>query len=299
MPQSRSLYYLRLHLTVFIFGFTGVLGQLISAPAVTLVWHRMWIAALMVFVFLFFTNRSDLNFRGAWKIILAGAIIAAHWVTFFHSIKISTVSVTLATVSTGAFFGSIIEPIIYRRRFNPKELLLGVMVIVGLYLIFRFEGDYIAGILVALVSAFLAAVFQVVNGKLVKTYSAHRITLLEMLGGWLSISIYLLFTGGLDTSLFSMQGYDWLWLVILGSVCTAFAFIESVAVMKEISPFTVLLSINLEPVYGILLALLIFGEAEKMDPWFYVGAAIILSSLFLDVYLRRRKRRESGIRQNL
>jgi drug/metabolite transporter (DMT)-like permease len=259
----------------------------------------MWIAAIMVFAFLLFTNRSDLNFRGAWKIILAGAIIAAHWVTFFHSIKISTVSVTLATVSTGAFFGSIIEPIIYRRRFNSKELLLGVMVIIGLYLIFRFEGDYIAGILVALLSAFLAAVFQVVNGKLVKAYSAHRITLLEMLGGWLSISIYLLFSGGLDASIFNLQGYDWLWLAILGSVCTAFAFIESVAVMKEISPFTVLLSINLEPVYGILLALFIFGDAEKMDPWFYVGAAIILSSLFLDVYLRRRKRRESGIRQNL
>lgn len=284
---------------MFIFGFTGILGQLISAPAVTLVWHRMWIAALVVFAFLFFTNKSDLNLRGAWKIILAGAIIAAHWVTFFHSIKISTVSVTLATVSTGAFFGSILEPIIYRRRFNPRELLLGVMVIIGLYLIFRFEGDYLAGILVALLSAFLAAIFQVVNGKLVRTYSAHRITMLEMLGGWLSISIFLLFSGGLNTSLFALQSLDWLWLLLLGTVCTAFAFIESVAVMKEISPFTVLLSINLEPVYGILLALLIFGDDEKMNPWFYLGAGIILSSLFLDVYLRRRKRRASGITQNL
>lgn len=284
---------------MLIFGFTGILGHLISASAVTLVWHRMWIAALVVFAFLFFTNKSDLNFRGAWKIILAGAIIAAHWVTFFHSIKISTVSVTLATISTGAFFGSIIEPVIYRRRLNPKELLLGIMVIVGLYLIFRFEGDYLAGILVALLSAFLAALFQVVNGKLVKTYSAHRITLLEMFGGWLCISLYLFFTNSLNTSLFSLQSFDWLWLLLLGTVCTAFAFIQSVAVMKEISPFTVLLSINLEPLYGILLALLIFGDDEKMSPWFYVGAGIILSSLFLDVYIRRMKRRSLTVTQNL
>ena len=259
----------------------------------------MWIAALAVFVFLIFTSRSDLNFRGAWKILLAGAVIAAHWVTFFHSIKISTVSVTLATVSTGAFFGSLIEPLIYKRRLNPRELLLGILVILGLYLIFRFEGDYVAGILFALLSAFLAAVFQVINGKLVEKYSAHRITLLEMLGGFLSISIYLLMTGNLGLSLLDLNGLDWLWLIILGTVCTAFAFIESVAVMKEISPFTVLLSINLEPVYGILLALLIFGDDEKMDPWFYLGASIILGSLFLDVFLRRHKRRKSGISQNL
>lgn len=259
----------------------------------------MWIAALLVFIYLLFTARYDLNLRNAWKIILAGAIIAAHWISFFHSIKISTVSVTLATVSTAAFFGSILEPLFYRRRLNISELLLGLMVIMGLYLIFTFEGNYTAGILVALLSAFLAASFQVLNGKLVKNHSAHRITLLEMIGGWLCISLYLLITGGLDSSLFQLTGLDWLWLAILGSVCTAYAFIESVAVMKQISPFTFLLSINLEPIYGILLALIIFGEDEKMDPWFYLGAAIILSSLFIDVYIKRSKRKRSAILQNL
>lgn len=251
----------------------------------------MWIAALLVFAFLWFTGRSDLNFRNAGKIVLAGVLIAAHWISFFHSIKISAVSVTLATVSTGAFFGSILEPIFYGRRFNIKELLLGLMVILGLYLIFRFEGDYTAGILVALLSAFLSATFQVVNGKLVKTHSPYRITFLEMFGGWLAISVYLLLSGQMSMDLLALQGLDWLWLVILGSVCTAYAFIESVAVMRKISPFTFLLSINLEPVYGILLALLIFGDDERMNPWFYLGAAIILSSLFLDVYFRRRLRK--------
>lgn len=259
----------------------------------------MWIAALLVFLYLLFKSKAELNFRGGWKIVLAGAIIAAHWITFFHSIKISTVSVTLATISTAAFFGSILEPIFFGRRFNLRELLLGVMVILGLYLIFRFEGDYSAGILVALLSAFLAATFQVLNGKLVKNHSAHRITLLEMIGGWISISIYLLIIGEMDSSLFELTSMDWLWLVILGSICTAYAFIESVAVMQHISPFTFLLSINMEPVYGILLALIIFGEDEKMNPWFYLGAAIILSSIFLDVYFRRSKRKKIVKPQNL
>lgn len=259
----------------------------------------MWLAAVVVFLFLLFRNPADLNLRKAWKIMLAGVIIAAHWITFFHSIKISTVSVTLATVSTGAFFGSILEPIIYRRRFNPKELLLGILVVFGLYLIFRFEGQYISGIIFALISALLAALFQVVNGKLVRTYSAHRITLLEMIGGWIAISLFLAASGNLNTDLFQLQGLDWLWLGILGTICTAYAFIESVAVMKHISPFSFLLSINLEPVYGILLALVIFGEDEHMDPWFYLGAAIILGSLFLDVYLTRRKRKATAIAQNL
>ena len=259
----------------------------------------MWIAALIVFLFLLFTKRADLNVKSAGKILLAGVIIAAHWVTFFHSIKISTVSVTLTTISTGAFFGSIIEPIVYKRRFRFQELLLGVMVIIGLYLIFRFEGRYTAGIIVALISAFLAASFQVINGKLIEKHSAYRITLLEMLGGWFCISIYMLFSGELSDNLFVMPRMDWLWLVLLGSVCTAYAFIESVAVMKHISPFTFLLSINLEPIYGIILALILFGDDEKMNPWFYLGAAIILSSLFLDVYLKRMWRKKNGIHQNL
>ncbi len=259
----------------------------------------MWIAALIVFLFLLFKDGIKFNIRNTWKIILAGTIIAGHWITFFHSIKISTVSVTLATVSTGAFFGSIIEPIVFKRSFSIKELMLGLMVISGLYLIFRFEGDYTAGIILALVSAFLAACFQVVNGKLIKNHSAHQITLLEMLGGWASISIYLAASGGLNQSLFTLSSIDWLWLFVLGSICTAYAFIESVAVMKQISPFTFLLSINLEPIYGIVLALIIFGEDEHMDPWFYLGAAIILASLFLDVLLRRSKRKKLVNHQNL
>lgn len=284
---------------MFIFGFTAILGQLISLEAIALVWHRMWIAALFVFIFLVVTRRTDFDLKNGWRIILAGVLIAAHWITFFHSIKISTVSVALACVSTGAFFGSILEPLVHRRKFDFREMLLGILVITGLYLIFRFEGDYTAGIVVALISAFLSACFQVVNGKMVKSNSPFRITFLEMIGGWLAISVYLLFSGGFDRTLIQVSGMDWLYLTILGSICTAFAFIESVAVMREISPFTFLLSINLEPVYGIVLALIIFGDEEKMNPWFYLGTVIILSTVFADSIIKRQKRRRlSRVSQN-
>lgn len=300
MLQSKTSAYLRLHITVLIFGFTAILGQLISIEALPLVWHRMWIAAVLIFIFLLATGRTDFKLAAnGWKIVLAGVLIAAHWVTFFHSIKISNVSVTLACVSTGAFFGSLIEPVVYRRKIDPSEIFLGLLVVGGLYLIFRFEGEYLAGILTALLSAFLAACFQVINGRLVKGNSPFRITFLEMFGGFIGITIYLLLSGKLNASAWTMPAMDWLYLLLLGSACTAYAFIESVAVMRELSPFTVLLSINLEPVYGIILALIIFGSEERMDPYFYVGAGIILSTVFADVLLKRlRRRKQNRLSQN-
>lgn len=296
MHQSKTTAYLKLHLVVFFWGFTAILGALIGIDAIPLVWHRMWMAALFIFIYLLATKRTDFSIdRQSWKIILAGALIALHWITFFHSIKISNVSVTLASVSTGAFFGSIIEPIVYRRKVDWTEIVLGLLVVAGLYLIFRFEGDYTYGIITALISAFLAACFSVLNGKLLaKGHTPFRITFLEMVGGWLAISvfsIYGLYSGDLQIEEFIPAAADWGYLLILGSICTAYAFIQSVAVMKQLSPYTVLLTTNLEPVYGIALALLFFGESEKMNVYFYVGALIILSTVVLDAYLKKRKKK--------
>ncbi len=296
MHQSKNSDYVKLHFVVFLWGFTAILGNLISIDAIPLVWHRMWMASVFIFLFLIATKRTDFKIdKKAWRIILAGVIIAAHWITFFHAIKISTVSVALACVSTGAFFGSLIEPIVYKRKVDKTEMLLGGFVIIGLYLIFRFEGDYTAGIITALISAFLSASFSVLNSKLVKTNSPFRITFLEMLGGWLAIglfSLYAIYSGSLQVSAFSLSGTDWLYLIILASICTAYAFIQSVAVMRTLSSFTVLLSINLEPIYGILLALLFFGDSEMMNPYFYVGAAIILSTVFTDVMIKRYRKKK-------
>lgn len=265
--------------------------------AIQLVWHRMWMAAACILLYLAFTRklRFEIN-RNTGTIILAGVLIAAHWVTFFHAIKISTVPVALSCVATGAFFGSLIEPLMYKRKIRGTEMVMGLMVVVGLYLIFRFEGEYTAGIITALISAFLSACFSVVNSKLVQNHTPNRITFLEMLGGWLAISFYLLVTDPGSITEWSLKPMDWFYLLILASVCTAYAFIENVALMRHISAYSFLLAINLEPVYGILLALIFFEEGRHLDPYFFAGTAIILSTLFINVCLRKRTSKNKVIR---
>ena len=287
---------MRLHWIVFIYGFTGILGQLIHVDALELVWHRMWMASVVIFLYLLIKKRTDFHLnRSSWNILLAGIIIAAHWVTFFHAIKISNVSVALSCISTGAFFGSLLEPLFNKRKPDLREILLGLIVILGLYLIFKFEGDYWAGIITALISAFLSACFTIINSRLVKRSTPYRITFLEMLGGWIALSLFMFFYGSLSSEVFNLIPMDWLYLAILGSICTAYAFIENVALMRQISPFSFLLAINLEPVYGILLALLIFGQKEQMNLYFYIGAALILSTVFFDIYIKRKLRKKNRL----
>lgn len=295
----KNNHFLRLHLVVFIFGFTAIIGNSISLQAIALVFHRMWIAAAAIFVFLLITKRTDFKLnKNAWRILLAGVIIAAHWITFFHSIKISNVSVTLACVSTGAFFGSLIEPIAFKRKIRKSEIVLGLLVILGLYLIFQFQGQFFWGIVTALCSAFLSALFAVINGVLVRGNTPYRITFIEMLGGFISIGIFLAFTGKMNAALFTLGASDWMWLLILGIVCTAYAFLETVNLMRNISPFTFLLAINMEPVYGILLAFWFFNDYEQLNVYFFIGAGIILSTVFIDGFITRRRKKRNTIKSD-
>ena len=249
----------------------------------------MWIAALSIFIFLIYKKRTDFNLKqNSWKILLAGGIIAAHWVTLFQAIKISNISVALSCLSTGAFFGSILDPIINKRALNWREMVLGIIVIIGLSLIFGFNSQYREGIIMALISAFLSTCFTIVNANMVKTSTPYRITFLEMLGGWLLLSLFLAICGQLSISLISLNINDWLWVAVLGVLCTAYAFIENVNLMKQISPFTFLLAINLEPVYGIILALFIFGQQEVMGLSFYVGTLLVLSTVFIEAFLKKK-----------
>lgn len=218
-----------------------------------------------------------------------------HWLTFFGSIKVSNVSITLALLSTGAFFTSILEPIFYKRKFVLYEVLFGLLVIVGLYIIFQVETEYTLGIILGLISAFLSAVFTLINGKLIKSTAPSVISFYELLTGVAAISIYLIFmtfssdgTKGFNSAFFIISSEDWLYLLILGSVCTAYAFIAAVAVMKHLSPYTIMLTVNLEPIYGIFLAFLIFGSKEQMNPQFYYGAMLILSTVILNGYLKTK-----------
>jgi drug/metabolite transporter (DMT)-like permease len=297
----------RLHLVVFVWGFTAILGRLISLDAVSLVWHRMLIASAVFMAYLLITKKiQTLPWQKTLPILSAGLVIALHWITFFLAIKIANVSITLAAMSTAALFASVLEPVFFKRKIDKLEIGLGLIVVGGLYLIFRAETDHIAGILVALLSAFLSALFSVINGKLVKRYKPVTITTYELIGGVLGISVFLLVLGKFSSGeLFSLthctedgvwgilgKHCDLILLLILGSVCTAWAFIESVSVMKYLSPYTVVLSINMEPVYGIILAFLFFGESERMDPLFYVGTVVILSAIFTESAVKKRRRKK-------
>lgn len=283
---------LRLHFIVFLWGFTGVLGELISLQAIELVFYRMGFAILALWLWALWRKKEiRVGPKALGQYFLAGAVIAVHWITFFHAIKISNVSVTLACMSTAALFVSFLEPLLHRRKLRLTETLLALLGVLGLFLIFRFEGDYRAGIYTAVFSAFLAAVFSTVNGLLVKQDSASKISIYELTAGWMVLVGILVFQGKLNEGLPSLVGWDLIWLIILGTICTAYAFIVSVDVMRELSPFTVTLTINLEPVYGILLALLIFGTDEAMSPYFYAGTLIILISVVLNGIVRRRTRK--------
>lgn len=296
MQNDKLRSYLHFHLIVFIWGFTAVLGALISLDAVPLVWYRMLLASIFILVWIKWKKRNLLvNRRQLVILIMAGLVIAAHWLTFFGAIKVSNVSITLALLSTGAFFTSILEPIFYKRKFVGYEIIFGLLVIVGLYIIFQVETEYFFGILLALISAFLGAVFTLINGKLIKSISPSVISFYELSTGVAGISLYLLFmsfggdgNSGFNSEFFVISAEDWMYLLILASICTAYAFIASVAVMKHLSPYTIMLTINLEPVYGILLAFFIFGNQEQMHLQFYYGAALILATVILNGYLKTK-----------
>lgn len=298
MLNDKLKNYLHLHFIVFIWGFTAVLGALISIDAIPLVWYRMGLAVFFVGIYLAW-KRFDLRVprRVMWTMILAGGAIALHWITFFMAIKVSNVSVTLATVSTGAFFTAILEPLWYRRKFIWYEMLFGVVVILGLAVIFRVETRYVNGILLALLSALLASVFSLINGKLAQQYRPSVVSLYELGSGVLFITVYLLFRGGFTPEFFKLSTNDWLLLLLLASVCTAYAFIVSVKVMKFISPYTVMLTINLEPVYGIILAFLILGADEKMSGGFYFGALLILGTVIANGVLKNSRKRKGAIQR--
>lgn len=298
MPNDKLKSYLHFHVIVFIWGFTAVLGALITLNAVPLVWYRMLMASFFIWLWILFKKKQlRIGAKRVWIMLIAGVIIALHWLTFFGAIKVSNVSITLALLSTGAFFTSIMEPIFYKRKVIWYEILFGIIVIVGLYIIFKVETEYVLGIVLGLISAFLSAVFSLINGKLAKREDASVISFYELLTGAGAISLYLLFLNffgneeeGFTAAFFTVTTEDWLYLFILASICTAYAFIASVAVMRHLSPYTVMLTINLEPVYGILLAFWILGSDEKMSPGFYYGALIILTTVILNGILKTRRK---------
>jgi len=286
-----------LHFTVVVWGFTGILGNLISISAIHLVWYRVLIAFLSLAIFFRFTGRSfAVNRRDFIRFFCTGGVVGLHWVLFFESIKMSTVSVTLVCLSSVTLFTALIEPFIHKRRISKMEVLAGLLIIIGIYLIFRFESEYIKGITLGLLAALSAALFNIINSRLIKKGEAMTISMYEMLGASVWISVFLVITGGIDRFM-AVNGADLLYLLLLGVVCTSGAYVAAVSVMKEISAFRVALASNMEPIYGILLAWLFFGRSEVMSTGFYIGTVIILASVFLYPVVRIRiENRRSKIR---
>ncbi len=292
MQNAKLKNYFHLHFLVFIAGFTAILGELISIQAVPLVWFRMLIAAILMFFYIRLMRiKINIPTRYIIRFSVAGIIIALHWITFFGSIKVANVSIALSMFSTGAFFASFIEPIIFRRRIIWYEIIFGLLVIIGVFIITKSEMKYLTGIILGIISAFLSSLFAVINGKFLEKNSATVISFYEFLGGVLFITLFIpIFGDGFSMEFFKLSGSDYGYLFILASICTAYAFIASVYIMNYISPFTVILTYNLEPVYGILLALILFPESEKMSPQFYIGAIIIISVVILNGFIKNSKR---------
>jgi len=296
MASQTVRYNLLLHLTVLIFGFTAILGRLIRLEAHILVWYRMLIAITGIAIYMMWRRQPfTVTLRGVLTISAAGLLISSHWVLFFSAIKVSNVSVTLVCLSVSPLLVAFIEPLVFKRGIRPYEVAFGILVVIGLWFIFRFESRYSLGMMLALSAAALASILAVVNARLIQNYNSSIISLYELTGGFIGLTLYIILAG-VDTDKFMPDALDLVYLLALGIVCTAFAYIAFVEVMKVLSPYTAMLCVNLEPVYGIILALLIFGESEYMTPGFYAGAGLILVTILGDGWLKRRVSMRSAVR---
>lgn len=283
MQNDNLKSYLNLHLIVFIWGFTAILGALITIPAEDLVWYRMLFASIFLGIFLLTRKKTfKIPIRGLFQLIFVGLLIALHWIFFFQAIHIANVSITLSVFSLGAFFASLLEPIFYGRKVLWYEVFFGLIIIAGLSLILQVERGYINGVFFALASIILGVLFTLMNGKLIAKHDPSVITFYEFLSGFFFISIYFVFQGKFSVDFFVLTYNNWLLLFVLASICTAYAFTASVRVMQKLTPYTVMLTTNLEPVYGIILAYFIIGGKEKMSTEFYIGALIIVITVILN-----------------
>lgn len=294
MPSDKFKSILHFHGIVFIFGFTAILGKLISIDAVSLVWYRMVLATAVLTLFMWgFKIPFRLSNKQLPVMMICGILIALHWVFFFHAVKVSNVSVTLSVMSAGALVTALIEPIVYKRSFDLNEIILGMVVVLALGMIMQTEYRFIDGMFFAFVAVLLSVAFTLINGKVVHKSDARVMSVFQLGTGAICLSIIIFFQGKWSVDLFSITLSDLLWILILAIFCTAYAFVVSIAVMRHLRPFSLMLAINMEPVYGILLGLLIFGSDEKMSLPFYIGTLLILSSVLMNGYLKLKKEKSS------
>lgn len=285
--------YLKLHFLVFLWGFTAILGKLVTIPAVEMVFYRTVISAIGMGALMLMTRTTfKVGMNDAIKLMLIGVIVATHWLTFFISGRISNPSTSLVGFATCSLWAALIEPIVKRKKIHLLEVMLGVVVVIGLYIIFTYNFEYPLGLLLGILSGLTVAIFATLNSVMVVRVSSYAITFYNMVGAAISIALFF----PLYTEYFSNDGQlhlippalDWLWISILALVCTVYAYGAAIALMKRVSVFFIQLTLNLEPVYGIILALIVFGESELMDISFYIGTLLILGAVLAYPFLKSK-----------
>jgi drug/metabolite transporter (DMT)-like permease len=284
--------YLKLHFIVFLWGFSAILGKLVTIPALEMVFYRAILAAAGMAVVILVTRGSFVVTRlQLIRLLLIGVIVTVHWLAFFGSARISNVSVSLVGFATNSLWAALLEPWFNQNRIKKFELLLGLTVLGGLYIIFSFDFEYAGGLFLGIVAGFTSALFSVFNARMVRRVSPFAITFYEMTGIFITLGILMLVYTIFDPAhQFQLlpTAHDWIYIALLAGVCSVYAYSVAVELMKKVSVFLIQLTLNLEPLYGIIMAVIIFGQNEKMGVNFYIGTAIILSSVASYPFLKKR-----------
>ena len=291
MQNDRTKSLLYFHFLVFLFGFTSILGVLIQLEALPLVVWRMGIAALALGIYCLLIKRDNFKLpkKLTTKIIFSGILIGVHWIAFFHAIKVAGVSLTLSMLATCAFFVAIIEPLYFKKKWLFYELFFGTLAAAGILIIFWAEIESLNGIVVALIAAVLSALFSVVNSKMVLQVSTITLTFYELLIGFIALLFYLILVHPESLEKAIPSTSDIFWLLLLSIICTSYAMNATFIVMRKLTPFTIMMIINLEPVYGILLDLAIFGEAAFLSIYFYIGFFVVMLAIIANGIFKMRK----------
>ena len=291
--------YLQMHFAIFLWGFTGILGKLISLQEYPLVWWRILLTVTALGLFLKWKGELEPPpWKEMKKIAFVGSMIALHWVTFYGSIKYSNVSIALSTLASSALFTAILDPLLNKKKPKVTELGLGLFTVLGIYLIFQFQQLYTVGITLGLISAALSAYFTIQTKGLLENHGPRNLLFYELIGGFATLTLFAplylyLFPSPTLVPTIADSGY----LLLLALVCTVYAMQLSYKALKHVSPFVMNLSVNLEPIYSIVLAAFIFREHEELNTGFYVGAGIIISSVAVNGLIhmnsKRRARKET------
>lgn len=277
---------LQLHTAVFLWGFTGVLGRAITLDSTMLVWWRLLITAVSLWVLYVAMGKArKMEWRGALKIALIGTVLALHWVCFYASIKLANVTIALTCLSTTALLAALIEPLILKKRFDAFEIFLGLFAIAGILIIYNTHIQFSTGIIIGLLSSFLTVLVSVLNKGIVDKHNPENITLYQLTGGFLGLTILLpVFQLFFPEKWVAPTPWDWVWLVVLSWLCTILTFFLYIRALKKVSAFTVNLTLTLEPLYGIILAFLLYQENKLFSQWFYVGFALIALAVVLHMW---------------